>query len=446
MGRKRIFRHRKLSPSQIIIFGFAVIIALGTLLLMLPFSSADRVACPPTDALFTATSAVCVTGLVVRDTWTAWSPFGQAVILLLIQTGGMGVVLVVSAVFLITGRRIGVRQRSTVQDAISAPQSGGIIRLVRLILLVILASEAIGAVLLFPVFAGDFGTAKGIWFSVFHSVSAMCNAGFDLLGERGAFSSLLSYGSDPRVNLVIAGLIIWGGLGFLTWKDIFTKRRKVGRYSLQSRLILRVTFLLIVIPTVLFFCFEFGAEPLGRRLLYSFFTAVTPRTAGFSTIDLNRLSEAGRLLVIFLMLIGGAPGSTAGGMKVTTFAVLMLTAFSVLRQEKDTNILNRRIEEDTIRGALCICAMYLTLFLTAGTVISRIEQLPLLTCLFESASAIGTVGLTLGITPALSTVSRLILTALMYLGRVGGLTLVFAVIPQMRSGDARQIPERVTVG
>lgn len=437
---------RNFSAFQRILFGFAAIILTGAALLMLPISSVDHTVCAPADALFTATSAVCVTGLVVRDTWTCWSGFGQSVILLLIQTGGMGVVLVVLGVSFLTGRKIGLRERSTVQDSISAPSSGGVIRLARFILVLILLSEAVGAVLMFPVFARDHGILKGAWFSVFHSVSAMCNAGFDLMGEHGAYSSLSYYAADPVINLVIAGLIIWGGLGFLTWRDILSKRLKAGRYSLQSRLILLITLFLIIVPTVLFFFLEFTNGNVLERFLKSFFCAVTPRTAGFATVDMNVLSEAGQVLVIMLMLVGGAPGSTAGGMKVTTFGVVLLCVWAVFHRQKDTNFLNRRIEDDTIRNALCVCMMYLFLFLTAGLAISRIENLPVLTCLFESASAIGTVGLSLGITPALSLASKIILIILMYLGRVGGLTMVYALIPQMRQGNARRIPEKITVG
>ncbi len=437
---------RNLSAFRIILFGFAAIILMGAALLMLPVSSVDHTVCPPADALFTATSAVCVTGLVVRETWTCWSGFGQAVILILIQAGGMGVVLVVSGVSILIGRKIGLRERSTVQDSISAPSSGGVIRLARFILTLIIISEMIGALLMFPVFASDHGIFKGAWFALFHSVSAMCNAGFDLMGEHGAYSSLTFYVNNPVINMVITGLIIWGGLGFLTWKDIFTRRLKVGKYSLQSRLILRVTLLLIVVPTLIFFFMEFTGGSVSERFLKSFFCAVTPRTAGFATVDMNVLSEAGQVLVILLMLVGGAPGSTAGGMKVTTFGVVVLSVWAVFHRQRDTNYQNRRIEDESIRNALCVCMMYLFLFLTAGLVISRIENLPVLTCLFESASAIGTVGLSLGITPSLTLASKIILIILMYLGRVGGLTMVYAIIPQMRSGNARLIAEKVTVG
>ena len=438
--------YRSFSAFQIILFGFAMIILIGTLLLMTPAASSQATPCPPADALFTATSAVCVTGLVVRDTWQAWSGFGQAVILLLIQTGGMGVMLMICAAALITGRKIGLRERGTVQDSISAPHAGGVIRLARFILVLLFASEAVGAATLFPVFARDFGILRGLWFSVFHSISAMCNAGFDLLGCRGAYSSLASYAANPWVNLVIGGLIIWGGLGFLTWDDIFHRGGRLSRFRLQSRLILSMTLVLITIPLILFFLLEFREGPVNERLLHSFFSSVTPRTAGFATVDMNVFSEAGKMLIILLMLIGGAPGSTAGGMKVTTFGVIFLSVRSVLLREKDTNFHNRRIEESVIRNAVCICMMYLSLFLMAGCIISRIEGLPLLTCLFESASAVGTVGLTLGITPSLSIASKLILILLMFLGRVGGLTMVYAVIPQIRHGNARRITERVTVG
>ena len=387
--------YRNFTAFQIILFGFAMIILIGTLLLMTPAASSQAAPCPPADALFTATSAVCVTGLVVRDTWQAWSGFGQAVILLLIQTGGMGVMLMICAAALITGRKIGLRERGTVQDSISAPHAGGVIRLARFILVLLFASEAVGAATLFPVFARDFGILRGLWFSVFHSISAMCNAGFDLLGCRGAYSSLASYAANPWVNLVIGGLIIWGGLGFLTWDDIFHRGGRLSRFRLQSRLILSMTLVLITIPLILFFLLEFREGPVNERLLHSFFSSVTPRTAGFATVDMNVFSEAGKMLIILLMLIGGAPGST---------------------------------------------------FLMAGCIISRIEGLPLLTCLFESASAVGTVGLTLGITPSLSIASKLILILLMFLGRVGGLTMVYAVIPQIRHGNARRITERVTVG
>ncbi len=437
---------RKLSSFQIILFGFLLIIFAGALLLTIPAASADGKACPFADALFTAVSAVCVTGLVVRDTAQSWTGFGQAVILALIQIGGMGVVLVASAITIVSGRKIGLAQRNTMQDALSAPHVGGIVRLARFILITLFVSEAIGMLLLAPVFIKDFGIGRGLWMAMFHAISAFCNAGFDLMGSRGAYSSLITYGTSIPVSLVIMGLIIWGGLGFLTWDDIRRNRLRIQRYSLQSRLILVMTALLILFPAVFFFFREFGGEPLKGRILHSLFAAVTPRTAGFSTSDPAAMGETGQMITVMLMLIGGAPGSTAGGMKVTTAGVLLVSGIMVYRRERDINLFGRRIEKETVRTAAALFMIYLLLFLFSGMVISEIEGLPLLTCLFETASAIGTVGLTLGITPQLSLVSKCILMILMYFGRVGGLTLIFAVLPAMRHGNARLIAEKVTVG
>ena len=434
------------SSFQIILFGFISVILIGGGLLMLPVSSADGMACPLPDAMFTAVSAVCVTGLVVRDTCLAWSPFGQAVILLLIQIGGMGIALVASAVFLVSGRRIGLAQRNTMQDALSAPRVGGIVRFARTIIIVLLASELAGAALLSPVFIRDMGPARGIWAAVFHAVSALCNAGFDLMGEHGAFVSLAPYGADILVNLVIMGLIIWGGLGFLTWTDIGANRLRFRRYSLQSKMIFSMTAVLLLVPAIYFFFGEYAAEPLAQRTLHALFGAVTPRTAGFATADPAGLSDTGRLLTILLMLTGGAPGSTAGGMKVTTVGVLLVSAVMVFLRKKDINLFGRRIGEGTVRTAAALLVSYLLLFLLAGMFISSTENLPILTCLFETASAIGTVGLTLGITPGLSLASKIILMMLMFFGRVGGLTLIFAVIPAMPGGSARLVEEKITVG
>ena len=439
-------RIQRMSSFQIIIFSFLSVIIVGTLLLMTPFASASGKSAAFEDALFTTVSAVCVTGLVVRDTALSWSYFGQAVILALIQTGGLGVVLTVTAISIISGKRISLKQRNIMQDSISAPSIGGIVRLTKFILGGIFISEAVGALLMSPVFVRDFGLGRGIWFSIFHSVSAFCNAGFDLLGSRGAYSSLISYQSDILINVVIAGLIIWGGLGFLTWHNIITVKGRHRHYTLQTRLILVMTLILIVLPSVLFFFLEFNGLPMKQRILQSVFTAVTPRTAGFATVDLNTLSEPGQIMIILLMLTGGAPGSTAGGMKVTTAGVFAVSVFAVLRRQKDTNLLGRRVDPEIIRNAAAIAGMYVLLFLGAGMLISRIENLPLLTSLFETASAIGTVGLTLGITPELCSISRIILILLMFLGRVGGLTFIFAILPDMRYQEVRQITEHITVG
>ena len=437
---------KKMSSFQVIIFGFLTVILAGTLLLMIPAASADGRSASFGTSLFTATSAVCVTGLVVRDTATGWSVFGQAVILSLIQIGGMGVVLIATGLAMLSGRRISLMQRSRMQDAMSAPQVGGIVRLTRFILRFLLAAELLGALLMLPSFAGKFGIGRGIWYSVFHSVSAFCNAGFDLMGVTKPYSSLTGFVGNPVINITIMLLIISGGLGFLTWEDILHWKWRVRRYRLQSKIILAVTLLLIVLPAIYFYFGEYGQMKGGTRVLASFFQSVTTRTAGFNTTDIGSLSETGKALMILLMLIGGAPGSTAGGMKVTTFGVLMMTAVAVMARKSETGCFGRRIETETIRYAVSICAMYIVLFLAGGLIISRLDGFPLIDCLFETASAIGTVGLTAGLTTKVSAFSKAILIVLMYIGRVGGLTLIFATIPGTRKANAKFVSEKVTVG
>lgn len=385
----RLLHKNNKSPFRIIIFGFLLVIFMGSFLLMLPVSTKTGECTPFLDALFTSTSAVCVTGLVIHDTATYWSNFGQSVIILLIQIGGLGVITVAGAFAILSGRKIGLMQRSTMQEAIAAPNVGGIVRRTGFILKTALAVELFGAVLLFPVFFREFGLLKGAWYSLFHSISAFCNAGFDLMGVKAPFSSLTDYAGNPVIPIVIALLIAIGGIGFLTWEDIRTNGLHFQKYRMQSKVILTVTGALILIPTIYFFLFEFTQAPMGERVLLSFFQAVTPRTAGFNTADLTALSETGQFLIIILMLIGGSPGSTAGGMKTTTFAVLLANTLAVFRRREHPSFFDRRLSNEVVSQASTILIMYLVLFLTAGLVISRVENLPVLTCLFETASAIG---------------------------------------------------------
>ena len=437
---------KHISSFQIIILGFLSVILVGTLLLMLPFSTKSGNGASFSCALFTSTSATCVTGLVLQDTFTYWSFFGQLVILFLIQIGGMGIVTVAVAIAVFSGRKIGLMQRSAMQEAIAAPQVGGIVRMTGFIIKAAAVSELIGAALLSTVFCPEFGVPKGIWYSLFHSVSAFCNAGFDLMGTKQHFSSFTSYSAVPVVNLVFMGLIIFGGIGFLTWDDIRKNKWHFKKYRMQSKVILTVTGLLIFLPAVYFFFFEFSDLPFSERIWTSIFQAVTPRTAGFNTVDMTVLSDSGKTLVIFLMLIGGSPGSTAGGMKTTTVAVLVSGAMSVFRKKERTHFFGRCIPDGTERNAATIALMYTALFLTSGMAISRIENIPILSALFESASAIGTVGLTLGITPSLSIISQFILIILMFFGRVGGLTLIFAVFSKIISNHSNFPQEKITVG
>ena len=441
----RIRGRYRITTFQIIALGFVMMILIGTLLLMLPAAGRQGTGTGFSDCLFTATSAVCVTGLVVRDTFAHWSPFGQAVILFLIQIGGMGVVTAALSLSFLSGRRIGLLQRTVMQESISAPQVGGIVRLTRFIIRTAFVTELLGSVLLMTVYVPEFGF-KGVWYAVFHSVSAFCNAGFDLMGIHGEFSSMTAYAQNILVNVVLTLLITVGGIGFLVWNDVKAHGFRLKQYRLQSKIVLVFSGLMILIPFLWFAFFELSDLPAAERILPSLFQSVTLRTAGFNTMDLTGISGGGHALMILWMLVGGSPGSTAGGMKTTTGAILLLTALAVFRRKEHVTCFGRRIGEDAVRNAAAVLVMYFLLFFTGGMIISRVENLPLLTCLFETASALGTVGLSLGITARIGSVSRLILILLMFLGRVGGLTLIYAAQSARRSSCSTLPMEKVTAG
>ena len=418
MKIKKKAGHRHMTSFQIIILGFMGVILAGSLLLMLPWASRSGKWSSFSDTLFTATSAVCVTGLVVQDTATYWSEFGQVIILLLIQIGGLGVVTVAVSIATIAGRKIGLMQRSTMQEAIAAPKMGGIVRMTTFILKTSFLIELIGAVILFPVFYREFGLGKGIWYAVFHAISAFCNAGFDLMGVTGKFSS---------------------------WLDIKENKWHIKKYRLQSKVVLAVSAFLILVPAIMFFFLEFQHMPLGERIWSSFFQSVTTRTAGFNTADLDKMTDSGKMGMVLLMVIGGSPGSTAGGMKTTTAAVLFAMAISVFRKNEQAHLYNRRIAEETQRNAATIFVLYMMLFTGSAMFISYLEKVPLVTAFFETGSAIGTVGLSLGLTPTLCLASRLVLICLMFFGRVGGLTLIFATVSGKRT-EYKYPQEKINVG
>ncbi len=446
MPEELIYRKRRLSSFKIIILGFAGVILLGALLLMLPISTTGGNVTPFNETLFTSTSAVCVTGLVVRDTGSYWSTFGQTVILALIQIGGLGVVTVAASFALLSGRKISLMQRSTMQDAISAPKVGGIVRLTRFILRGTFLIELLGALAMLPVFCRDYGW-RGIWMAVFHSVSAFCNAGFDILGTgNNLYPSLTSYAGSPIINITIMLLIVTGGIGFLTWDDICENKLRFHHYRMQSKVILVTTAFLLVLPAIFFFFVDFSSLPIGKRVLASFFQSVTPRTAGFNTVILSDMTGASQAVMIFLMLIGGSPGSTAGGMKTTTLAVLVANAAATFRQHESVQFFGRRIECGVVKTAATVVTMYLALFFGGAIFISVYENLPLSSCLYETASAVGTVGLTLGITPQLHIPSQMVLIMLMYLGRVGGLTLIYAALSGKRAETAKLPLDQIAVG
>ena len=419
----------RLTPAKIVLRGFLALILFGTCLLMLPAASVQPGGAGFLTAFFTATSATCVTGLIVLDTATGWTLFGQLVILTLIQIGGMGVVTVAVSLSQIAGKRIGLASRFLLPESIGAPQIGGIIRLLRFILRMTLTFEGIGACLFAIRFVPQYGLLRGIWYSVFHAISAFCNAGFDLMGHRAPFSSLTGYVGDPLVNCTTMALIVVGGIGFFVWEDLSKNKFHFRAYTLQTKLVLTVTGLLIVLPTLWFFCWEFDSWDLtlGQRFWASLFQAVSPRTAGFNTVDLAQLNGGSKLLTICLMLVGGSPSSTAGGIKTTTLAILLLSVRAGFKGNNEVHCYGRKIPQQVILRALVVTVLYGAMFLVAGLCISQLEPILLSESLFECASAIGTVGLTLGVTNQLHGVSQLILILLMYFGRVGGLTMVYAV-------------------
>lgn len=446
-----VLKARRLTPARIIIFGFLALILFGALLLTLPVSTRDGLGASFEDALFTATSATCVTGLVVQDTYTYWSPFGQAVVLALIQIGGMGVVTMALAIFTITGRRIGLKQRVVMQETVSAPHVGGMVRLVGFIVRGTLLVEGAGAVVLALRFCPQFGFGKGLWFAVFHSVSAFCNAGFDLMGESGAFSSLVHYSADPLVNITIMALITIGGIGFFVWDDLLQNGLHFRRYRLQTKLVLVTSGLLIVLPAAYLYFVEFSHPQwaglsAGERVLAALFQSVTTRTAGFNTIDQTALSGPALMLCTLTMLVGGSPGSTAGGFKTTSLAVLVLCVASVLRQRDSIQVFSRRFPPVVLRHTATLVTLYAGLFLAGAMAICEWDGVPLSAALYETASAIATVGLTVGITPGLGLASHLVLVFLMCFGRVGGLTLLYAVAGAHPAPHGTLPEEKVNVG
>jgi len=445
------YRLSKIPPTKILVFGLMTIILIGALLLMLPIASRDRTVTPFVDTLFTAGSATCVTGLIIYDTYTHWSFFGQLVILGLIQIGGLGFVTMAIAVVTFTKRKIGLSQRIVMQESIAGPRVGGIVRMARFAISGALIFEGAGAILMSTSLIPRFGIFKGIYFSIFHSVSAFCNAGFDLMGSIEPRTSLIHFNDDPMIILTIAFLIIIGGLGFFVWDDIKANRLNWQKYTLHSKMVLTTTAFLITAGTLLILVIEYNAPSFKgmnffEKVLNAFFQAVTPRTAGYNSVNTGIMLESSLSLTILLMLIGGSPGSTAGGVKTTTFATLMLNIVTVSKRRSAIQIFHRRIDDSTLRSAVTITTIYIMLFFFAALSISVVDGFTMLESLFESASAIGTVGLTTGITPGLSASSKLILTFLMYFGRVGCLTLIYAIATSNGPELSKQPYEKIAVG
>jgi len=433
---------------MLLIYGFAIIIGIGTLLLLLPVSTKTGQVTSPINALFTSTSAVCVTGLVVVDTGTYWSSFGQAVILVLIQIGGFGFMTSATLFLLILVRRIGLRERMLIGESMGLTRLGGLVNLVRKIALFTIVIEIIGAALLYIRFSIDNPTGTAIWKSVFQSVSAFNNAGFDILGN---FMSLSSYQGDTLVILVTAALIILGGISFLVVADLFRIRR-LSRISLDSKLVLYTTGALLALGMIVILFTEFndsdtlGFLSLPQKLLNAFFQSVTARTAGFSTINMANVADYALFFTMLLMFVGGAAGSTAGGIKVNTFGMVVATIWSTVRGKENAGAFNKEFTIQQINRALTIIMLSLGFITVIVFLLTITEDFRFLDLLFETTSAFGTVGLSTGITPALSTAGRLIITFTMFIGRLGPLALALSLLQRQRPGTYRYPKEVIRIG
>ncbi|HQQ89478.1 MAG TPA: TrkH family potassium uptake protein [Oscillospiraceae bacterium] len=444
--------HKKFEPTytELIAFSFLGVITVGGLLLLLPISSADGTWTTPLTAFFTATSATCVTGLVVTDTYTHWSFFGQLVILAMIQIGGLGFMTVMTAFAVAIRKKIGLHERSLLMQAAGSMTHGGLIRLTRRIIAITAFFEFLGACMLSIRFIPQMGLAEGIWNAIFHSVSAFCNAGFDIMGKYGPFSSFTGYVGDPLVSLTLISLIVVGGIGFLVWDDIIKNKFHYGKYDLHTKLVLDTTGILILSGWVIFLLTEadesLAGMPLGEKILASLFQSITPRTAGFNTIDTASLSDGGTILTLFLMFIGGSPGSTAGGIKTTTIAVLLLDTIATATMQSSINIHKRKLDDAMVKRASAIAIVYGFGIMVASFAIYALEPFGMKETLFEVTSAVGTVGLSMGITPQLCSVSRLILMLMMFAGRVGGLSFVL-LLGEKRKGRVTELPtENILIG
>ena len=440
----------RLTHVQIIVAGYLCIVLLGTLLLSLPFASADGQRAPFLTALFTAVSSSCVTGLVLRDTATGWSAFGHIVILLLIQVGGLGFMTVATFLYHAFQKRMGLRSRELMVESINTTHVGGIMHLAWRIVVLTAAFEVAGALLLLTRFAPRFGLNRGLWYALFHSVSAFCNAGFDLMGVLSPGCSLTPFYDDPVVNITLMLLIQVGGLGFLVWEDLFRCRWRGKRWRLHTKLVMSVSAILTFGGALLFFFFEAGATgeglTLGGRVWTALFASVTARTAGFNTVDVGSMAGASKLLTIFLMVIGGSPGSTAGGVKTTSLAVIVLFAYASFRGREKPTVFGRSISVDTFRKSCGVLFFNINLALIAAILLCAWQPLDPVAAVFETVSAIGTVGMTAGITQSLCPFSAYIIALLMFLGRVGSVSFAVALLAKRSAPPVEYPVEEITVG
>ena len=443
------FRYR-LTHIQIISLGYIIMIAAGTLLLMLPAASASGTSEGFRTAFFTSTSASCVTGLILKPTAACWSFFGQAVLLVLIQIGGLGFMTIAAVFFLAVNKNMGLRQRETMVESINFTKVDGIMKLSGTIVKGTAFYEALGAALLSIRFIPLFGPVKGIWMSIFHSVSAFCNAGFDIMGDYGGCSSLVYFRGDVLVNVVIMLLIIIGGLGFAVWMDIGRFGLKFKKYSTHSKIVLVMTVLLVFGGAVLFFLTEKDhtgqGETAGARVLEALFSSVTARTAGFNSVDTASLSGASKLLTIFLMFIGGSPGSTAGGIKTTTLAVLIIYTAAHIRGVKRPHVFERSVSGDTVRKAVSVFLINLFCASASAFVICALQGFDAIDVMFETFSAVGTVGMSAGITSSLAPLSAYLIALLMFIGRVGSVSFSMALLEKRKKAPVAYPEAEILVG
>ncbi|MBC7087683.1 MAG: Trk family potassium uptake protein [Tissierellales bacterium] len=444
--KRNLLTRFKLNPPRSLALGFMLLIVIGAFLLNLPIASQDGKSIGIIDALFTSASAVCVTGLVVVNTATHWTSFGQVVILLLIQIGGLGIMTMATIVAIISGRKISFKERLVIKEQLNQETLSGLVKLTKYVIYLTLAIEAFGAIILSTRFIPQYGLKEGIWFSIFHSISAFCNAGFDITGN-----SFIDYNNSAIFILTISSLIVLGGLGFGVILDV-VRNRSWKKLSLHSKLVISFTVFLIVTGSIIFYLLESNNPltmqdfTLKEKVLASMFSSITPRTAGFNTIDTSALRQSSSLFTIILMFIGGSPGSTAGGVKTVTMGVLIISTISIIRGERDVEVFKRRIPYETIFKSIAIIIIGMTIVFFVTFILTLTEDQEFLNLLFETTSAFGTVGLSRGITSELSRSGKIILTMTMYAGRVGPLTLAFAVGYKEEHKRYRYAEGNITVG
>lgn len=443
MNKLRVWLSQKLTPMRVIALGFAGLILFGAVLLTLPVASRDNASAGFLPALFTATSATCVTGLVVFDTWSQWTPFGQVVIICLIEIGGLGFMAAASLVFSLLRRKVGLRQRMLMAQMLSSNEMAGVVKLQKMAILGSLGIQALGALILTAYFWPKYGFARAVTWGAFHAVSAFCNAGFDIFGSVDPGMSLIPFASDPVVLLTLSSLIIIGGLGFLVWEEIVTKRR-FSRFSVYTKLVLVITLVLLVLGTVCYCALEWnnpqtlGNMSVPHKILGGFFQSVTVRTAGFAAIDQAQLTDGSIGVTLVLMLIGGSSGSTAGGVKTVTMVVVLLFLWNRARGRETVTVFHRTIPNGQVLQAMTLVAMMVLLAVFGGIFLSATSPISLSAGLFESVSALATTGLTAGATGKLSAAGKLLMILYMYFGRVGILTISLGFLTGNRAQERFQ--------